>query len=202
MDHQINEDIKDREIRLIGSDGEQMGIMPSKEALKIAQSKDLDLVKIAPTAAPPVCRIMDYGKFRFEQAKKEKEARRNQHIVEIKEIRLSPGIDVHDFNVKLRNALKFLNEGNKVKVAMRFRGREMAHASLGEQLMRQFADNCAEISSLEKPPKLEGRHMIMFLAPKATVKIQEKDGLKNNQDKDIQKGSAVITASGQESENV
>ncbi len=157
-------------MRLIGADGEQLGIMPSKEAFKIATAKSLDLVKIAPTAAPPVCRIMDYGKFRFEQAKKEKEARRNQHIVEIKEVRLSPGIDVHDFNVKLRNAQKFLEEGDKVKVSMRFRGREMAHASLGEQLMRSFAEKCAEISSLEKPPKLEGRHMIMFLASKCVPK--------------------------------
>ncbi len=130
----------------------------------------MDLVKIAPTAAPPVCRIMDYGKFRFEQSKKLKEARKNQRVVEVKEIRLSSGIDVHDFNFKLRNGLKFLEDGDKVKVSVRFRGRQMAHTSIGEQQLLKFAEACKEVSSMERPPKLEGRSMTMLLTPKATVK--------------------------------
>jgi translation initiation factor IF-3 len=156
-------------VRLIGDDGAQLGVMSGRDALKAAQLKELDLVKIAPTANPPVCRIMDYGKFRFEQAKKDKEAKKRQHVVEIKEIRLSPGIDQHDFDFKVKNAQRFLADGDKVKVAVRFRGREMAHTSIGEQLMAKFAETCSEISSVEKPSKMEGRHMIMFLAPK-TIK--------------------------------
>jgi translation initiation factor IF-3 len=170
MSHQINEDIRDREVRLIDEDGSQLGILPLKEALKVAQSKDLDLVKIAPQALPPVCRVMDYGKFRFEQAKKDKEARKNQKIVEIKEIRLSSGIDVHDFNFKLKNAMRFLQDGNKVKVSIRFRGREMAHTKIGEGQLLKFSEACAELASVEKPPKLEGRNMSMFLAPKPPAK--------------------------------
>ncbi len=170
MDHQINEEIRDREVRLIGDDGAQLGIMPLKDAMALAQSKEMDLVKIAPGATPPVCRVMDYGKFRFEQAKKEKEARKNQHVVELKEIRLSSGIDVHDFNFKLRNAIRFLEDNNKVKVSIRFRGREMAHTSIGEQQLIKFAEGCAEFSSVERPPKLEGRSMAMFLTPKAPAK--------------------------------
>jgi len=170
MDHQLNEEIRDKEIRLVGDTGEQLGVMPTKQALEIAQQRDLDLVKIAPTATPPVCKIMDYGKFRFEQSKREKEAKKHQHIVEIKEIRLSPNIDTNDFNVKLRNAIKFLGEGDKVKASIRFRGREMAHTSIGEQIMRRFAEGCAEIAVTEKNPKLEGRHMIMFLSPKPPAK--------------------------------
>ena len=166
MDHQINEEIRDLEIRLIDSDGSQMGIVSVKDALATAYAKDMDLVKIAPTAKPPVCRIMDYGKFRFEQSKKEKEARKNQHVVEVKEIRLSAGIDVHDFNFKLRNALRFLQDGNKIKVSIRFRGREFAHTSLGEQQLLKFAESCAETANVERSPKLEGRSMIMYLTPK------------------------------------
>ena len=153
-------------MRLIGAEGEQLGVLPGKEALLAAQTLELDLVKISPTANPPVCKIMDYGKFRFEQAKRDKEARKRQHVVEIKEIRMSPGIDEHDFDFKMRNAQRFLKDGDKVKVAVRFRGREMAHTSLGEQLLVKFAQCCSEISSVEKPAKLEGRHMTMFLAPK------------------------------------
>lgn len=170
MAHQINEEIRDREVRLIDADGSQLGVLPLKEALKVAQSKDLDLVKIAPQATPPVCRVMDYGKFRFEQAKKDKEAKKNQKTVEIKEIRLSPGIDVHDFNFKLRNAQRFLQDGNKVKVSVRFRGREMAHTKIGEAQLVKFGEACAELANVEKPPKLEGRHMTMFLAPKPPAK--------------------------------
>ncbi len=151
---------------MIGSDGTMLGIMSSDQALALAEEQDLDLVKISPTANPPVCKIMDYGKFRFDQLKKEKEARKNQRVVEIKEIRMSPGIDTNDFNVKLRNALKFLREGNRVKVTVRFRGREMAHTDIGEGLLRTFAAGCAEVANMEKNPKLDGRHMSIFLSPK------------------------------------
>ncbi len=167
--HQINEDILDKEVRLISDTGEQLGIMSVQAAMDIAIEKDLDLVKIAPAAVPPVCKIMDYGKFRFEQAKKEKEAKKNQHIVEVKEIRMSPSIGENDFNVKLKNAQKFLEDGDRVKVAVRFRGREMAHTNLGEALLKDFAAKCAEIASLDKEPKLEGRNMSMFLSPKASA---------------------------------
>lgn len=166
MEHQINEDIRDKEVRLVGGDGEQLGIVSAKEALEIATQKGLDLVKIAPQAQPPVCRVMDYGKFRFEQAKREKEARKNQRVIEIKEIRLTPGIDVGDFNVKVGHALRFLKGGDKVKVSVRFRGREVTHSSLGLELLRRFAESCTEESTVEKQPKLEGRQMLMFLAPK------------------------------------
>jgi translation initiation factor IF-3 len=165
-DMQINEQIRDREIRVITDAGEQLGIMSAREALRIAEEKDLDLVKIAPQATPPVCKIMDYGKYRFEQAKREKEARKNQHIVEIKEIRLSLNIDKHDFETKAGHARRFLKEGNKVKVSIRFRGREMAHPQNGLEIMKRFAQELQEESSVEKPAKLEGRSMIMFLAAK------------------------------------
>lgn len=166
MEHQINEEIRDKEVRLIGDEGEQLGIMSSKEALEAAIDRGMDLVKIAPQAQPPVCRIMDYGKFRFEQAKREKEARKNQRVVDIKEIRLTPGIDVGDLNTKVKNACKFLKGGDKVKVSVRFRGREVTHSSLGLDLLQRFADLCAEVGTVEKNPKLEGRQMHMFLAPK------------------------------------
>ena len=142
--------------------------MSAREALARAEEADLDLVKISPTANPPVCKLMDYGKYKFEQAKREKEARKNQHVVEIKEVRMSPGIDVNDFNVKLRNAMKFLSEGNRVKVTVRFRGREMAHTDIGRDLLQKFAAGCAEIAVMDKDPKLDGRHMNMFLSPKVS----------------------------------
>ena len=164
--HQINEEITDKEIRLIGNEGEQLGIMSAEEALRIATEQDLDLVKIAPGSNPPVCKIMDYGKFRFEQTKKEKDAKKNQRVIEIKEIRMSPGIGDNDFNTKLKNGQKFLNDGNRVKVSVRFRGREMAHTDIGEVLLRNFAEKCADIANLDKAPKLEGRNMSMFLSPK------------------------------------
>ena len=164
--HQINEEILDKEVRLIGDQGEQLGIMSAQEALKIAVEKELDLVKIAPGSKPPVCKVMDYGKFRFEQAKKEKEAKKNQRVIEIKEIRMSPGIGENDFNTKLKNGQKFLNDGDRVKVSVRFRGREMAHTDIGEQLLKDFAAKCADIATLDKNPKLEGRNMSMFLSPK------------------------------------
>lgn len=164
--HQLNEEIRDKEIRLIGETGEQLGIMSSADALHIADERGLDLVKISPQATPPVCKLMNYGKYRFEQSKREKEARKNQHVVEIKEIRMSPGIDVGDFNTKLKNAQKFLTEGNRVKVSVRFRGREMAHTEIGRELLKKFAEQCAEVATMDKAAKLEGRNMSMFLSPK------------------------------------
>ena len=151
---------------MIDSDGSQLGVMPASEALERAYARDLDLVKIAPKATPPVCKIIDYGKYRFEQAKREKEAKKNQHIVEIKEIRLSLNIDTHDFNTTLGHAKRFLSEGNKVKVSIRFRGREMGHPEHGTVIMQKFAEACAEDANVERAAKLEGRNMFMFLAPK------------------------------------
>ena len=164
--HQINEEIRDNEVRLIGSTGEQLGIMSSAQAQHIADEQGLDLVKISPQATPPVCKLMDYGKFRFEQSKREKEARKNQHVVEIKEVRMSPGIDVGDFNTKLKNAQKFVADGNRVKVSVRFRGREMAHTEIGRELLVRFAEAIAETATLDKEPKMEGRSMSIFLSPK------------------------------------
>ena len=140
--------------------------MSAREALEKAMEDDLDLVKISPTAVPPVCKLMDYGKYKFEQTKREKEAKKNQRVVEIKEVRMSPSIDVNDFNVKLRNAQKFLGEGNRVKVTVRFRGREMAHTDIGRNLLVKFAEDCGEVATLDKEPKLDGRHMSIFLSPK------------------------------------
>ena len=165
--HQLNEEIRDKEIRLIGDTGEQLGIMSADEALHIAEERGLDLVKISPQAQPPVCKLMNYGKFKFEQSKREKEAKKNQHVVEIKEIRMSPGIDVGDFNTKLKNAQKFLADGNRVKVSVRFRGREMAHTEIGRDLLTKFAEQCAEVATMEKAAKMEGRSMTMFLSPKS-----------------------------------
>ena len=144
--------------------------MSSQEALRLAEERNLDLVKISPNAVPPVCKLMDYGKFKFEQAKRDKEAKKNQHVVEIKEIRMSPGIDIGDFNVKLRNAQKFLADGNRVKVTVRFRGREMAHTDIGKRLLLDFAAQCSELATMDKDPKLDGRHMSIFLAAKAAAK--------------------------------
>ena len=163
---QINEEIRDKEVRVIDSDGTQLGIMPLSQALDKAAEKNLDLVKIAPQAKPPVCKIIDYGKFKFEQAKKEKEARKNQHVFDVKEIRLSLNIDTHDFNTKLKHTQRFIASGDKVKVSIRFRGREMGHQELGVETMKKFSDACQEFATIEKPAKLEGRSMIMFLAPK------------------------------------
>ena len=166
VQHQLNEEINDKEIRLIGEGGEQMGIVSGEEALRIAEEHGLDLVKISPQATPPVCKLMNYGKYKFEQSKREKEARKNQHVVEIKEIRMSPSIDTNDFNTKVKSAVKFLNDGNRVKVTVRFRGREMAHTSLGQELLAKFGADCSEIATIAKDAKLEGRNMSMFLSPK------------------------------------
>lgn len=167
---QINEEIRDKEVRVIGPDGTQLGIMSSREAYNLAQDARTDLVKIAPNATPPVCRIMDYGKYKFEQIKREKEAKKNQHVTEIKEIRLSLNIDIGDFNTKAKQAIKFINEGNKVKASIRFRGREMAHPELGLTVMDRFAQALAEVGVVEKGAKLEGRSMLMFIAPKPNSK--------------------------------
>lgn len=163
---QINEEIRDKEVRLIDSDGTQLGIVPISKALELASQKDLDLVKIAPQAKPVVCKIIDYGKYRFEQTKREKEAKKNQKIMDLKEIRLSLNIDTHDFNTKLKHASKFIGSGNKVKISIRFRGREMGHPELGYDIMNKFAQQCSEFANIEKPAKLDGRNMLMFLAPK------------------------------------
>lgn len=162
----VNEEIHDKEVRLIDSDGSQLGIVSGKEAQKIAYSKNLDLVKIAPNANPPVCKVMDYGKYRFELAKKEKEAKKNQKVVNIKEVRLSPSIDEHDFQTKAGHAIKFLKGGDKVKVTVRFRGREVHHSALGAEVLTRFAETLTEVGSVDKMPKLEGRNMTMFVVPK------------------------------------
>ncbi len=165
-DLMINEQIRDREVRLIGVNGEQLGIMSAREAMKIAEEAELDLVKIAPTAKPPVCKIIDYGKYRYEMARKEKEARKKQKVVELKEIRLSPNIDTNDLNTKMNAARKFLSKGDKVKVTLRFRGREMAHMNVTRHVLDDFAAELSEIAVMEKPPKVEGRTISMVLAEK------------------------------------
>ena len=162
----INEQIRDREIRLIGEDGQQLGIMSSREAMKIAREAELDLVKIAPQAKPPVCKIIDYGKYRYELARKEKEAKKKQKTIEIKEVRLSPNIDSNDLNTKIASARKFIEKGNKVKVTLRFRGREMAHVQSSRHILDEFAKALEDIALVDKPAKMEGRSMAMFLTEK------------------------------------
>ncbi len=162
----INEQIRDREVRVIGADGEQLGIMSSREALALAEEAELDLVKIAPTAKPPVCKIVDYGKYKYDQMRKEKESKKKQHVVEIKEIRLSPNIDTNDLNTKINAAKKFLTKGDRVKITLRFRGREMAHMQSSKHILDDFAEALVEIAVVEKAPKVEGRSMTMFLTGK------------------------------------
>ena len=162
----INEQIRDKEVRLIGENGEQLGIMSSREAMQLAREAELDLVKIAPTAKPPVCKIIDYGKYRYEQARKEKEAKKKQKVIEIKEVRLSPNIDTNDLNTKTSAARKFLEKGDKVKVTLRFRGREMAHMSKSRHILDDFANALSDIAVIDKPSKVEGRSMVMFLTAK------------------------------------
>lgn len=162
----INEQIKDKEIRVIGEDGEQLGIMTPKEAMKLAEDAGVDLVKIVPTAKPPVCRIVDYGKYKYEQLRKEKEAKKKQKVVEIKEIRLTPNIDTNDLNTKINAAKKFLSKGDRVKITLRFRGREMAHMANSKHILDDFAEALADICVVEKAPKIEGRTMTMFLVEK------------------------------------
>lgn len=162
----INEQIRDKEVRLIGENGDQLGVMSAREALKLAEEAELDLVKIAPTAKPPVCKIIDYGKYRYELARKEKEAKKKQKTVEVKEVRLSPNIDTNDLNTKVNNAKKFIQKGNKVKVTLRFRGREMAHMQTSKHILDDFAEMLKDIATIEKPAKLEGRSISMVLTEK------------------------------------
>ena len=162
----INEQIRDKEIRLIGESGEQIGIMSSREALKLAEEAGLDLVKIAPTAKPPVCKIVDYGKYKYEQVRKEKEAKKKQKVIDIKEIRLSPNIDTNDLNTKIGAARKFLTKGDRVKITLRFRGREMAHMNNSKHILDDIAQSLSDIAVVEKAPKVEGRSMTMFLTEK------------------------------------
>ena len=167
-DHQINDQIRDREVRVIGADGEQLGIMSAAEANALADDRNLDLVKISPQAVPPVCKLMDYGKYRFEQSKKEREFRKNQKVITVKEVRLSATIEDHDVDVKFKNAVKFLKDGNKVKVTIRFRGRQITHSEIGRQVMNEFAERIKEYGTVEKAPQIEGRNMTMFISPRAS----------------------------------
>lgn len=165
-EHQVNEAIRAREVRLIGPNGDQVGVVPLKEALRMAQEANLDLVNVAPQAKPPVCRIMDYGKFRYEQSKREKEARKKQKTIQVKEVRLSPSIEEHDLQTKLRNVKKFLQSGDKVKLTIRFRGREITHQEIGLGILNRMAKEVEDLAQVERQPKLEGRQMIMILSPK------------------------------------
>ncbi len=165
---QINEEIRDNEILVIDSDGKKLGVMSSQDARKLAYDKDLDLVKIAPTSTPPVCRVMDYGKFCFERTKREKEAKKNQKVVSIKEIRMFSAIDTHDFETKVNQACKFLKSGDKIKVSVRFRKRAIAHPQIGEELLGKFKDACSEYGVVDKPAKMEGRSIVMFMSPKVS----------------------------------
>ena len=165
-DLMINEQIRDKEVRLISAEGEQLGVMSAKDAMKLAREANLDLVKIAPQAKPPVCKIIDYGKYRYEMARKEKEARKKQKVIDVKEIRLSPNIDVNDLNTKMNHARKFLQGGNRVKVSVRFRGRELAHTSSGKVILDGFAEKLSDVAVIDKPAKLEGKSMVMFLSEK------------------------------------
>ena len=163
----INEEIRDREVRVVDQNGEQLGVMSSRDALALAEERQLDLVKIAPQARPPVCKLMDYGKYRFEQSKKEREFRKNQKVITVKEVRLSATIEDHDIDVKFKNAVKFLKDGNKVKVTIRFRGRQITHSEIGRQVMVEFADRIKEYGTVDKAPAIEGRNMSMFISPRA-----------------------------------
>jgi translation initiation factor IF-3 len=166
IQHEINNEIRDREVRVIDENGEMLGVMATKEALRISDEKNLDLVKVSPNAKPPVCKILDYGKFRYEEIQRAKEAKKNQKAVVIKEIRMSVRVEEHDINVKVKNCLKFLEQGNRVKVSIRFRGREMAYTDRGKDVLLDFAERASELGLIEKAPKMEGRSMVMFLSPK------------------------------------
>ena len=166
IDLMINEEIRDREVRLIDENGEQLGVMPTQKAMELAEERGLDLAKIQPTAKPPVCKLMDYGKYRFEQSKKEREIRKNQKVIEIKEVRLSATIEDHDVDVKYKAAVKFLQSGNKVKVTIRFRGRQITHSEIGREVMDDFAEKIKEFGIIERRPLIEGRNMTMIIAPR------------------------------------
>ncbi|NPV29642.1 MAG: translation initiation factor IF-3 [Firmicutes bacterium] len=171
-DLRVNEEIRAREVRLVNSDGQQLGIMPLKEGLRVAMEQGLDLVEVAPHAKPPVCRIMDYGKYKYEQSKREREARKKQRIINVKELKLRPNIEEHDFRVKVKNAQRFLMDGDKVKITLMFRGREISHAELGHNLCLRFYEQVRDLAVMEKEPKIEGRNMIMILAPKNQEQVK------------------------------
>lgn len=174
-DYRVNEEIKVREVRLVGEDGEQLGIVSLKEALDLAEERNLDLVEVAPGAKPPVCRIMDFGKFCYEQSKREKEARKKQRIITVKEVKMRPNIERHDMETKEANARRFLEDGDKVKVTIMFRGREVSHSELGLALCRRFAEDLSALATVEKEPKLEGRNMTMFLAPRSDIATSKEE---------------------------
>ncbi len=184
----VNEEIRAREVRVVDPSGNQLGIMPVREALRLAEERQLDLVEIAPQAKPPVCRLMDYGKYKYEQSKREKEARKRQRIINIKEVKLRPSIEEHDFQVKARNAARFLKEGDKVKVTIMFRGREIMHTQLGHQLLLRLAEQVKDLSIIERQPKLEGKNMVMILAPRQDMKPENKQESKQEikQEQEIQ----------------
>ncbi|MFZ5591573.1 MAG: translation initiation factor IF-3 [Bacillota bacterium] len=169
-DFRINEEIRVREVRVVDSDGNQLGIMPTREALRLAEERQLDLVEIAPQARPPVCKLMDFGKYKYEQNKREKEAKKKQKVINIKEIKLRPNIEDHDFQIKAKNAARFLKDGDKVKATIMFRGREIVHTQLGMQLLQRLAEELKDLCNVERQPKLEGKNMIMILSPKADLK--------------------------------
>ncbi|WP_249314607.1 translation initiation factor IF-3 [Gehongia tenuis] len=164
----INDEIREPQVRVIDQNGEQLGILPTRQALQMAEERELDLVKIAPQAKPPVCKMMDYGKYRFEMAKKDKEARKRQKVISIKEVRLSATIGEHDVEVKVKNAVKFLKDGDKVKVTIRFRGRQISHSQIGLEVMKDFFERVKDVANMERQPKVEGRSMVMILSPKET----------------------------------
>ena len=182
----INEQIRAKEVRVIDADGAQLGILATKKALDMAYDKGLDLVEIAPTNVPPVCRIMDYGKYRFDREKKEKEAKKKQQTVDLKEVQLSCRIDTHDFETKVNHALKFLKQGHKVKVSVKFKGREMAHTEIGLEVIKKFGEACTEIGVIEKQPALDGRQMLMFLAPKSASSSKKSKEAKEPKAKDAE----------------
>jgi len=166
----INEQIRDKEVRVIDAEGGQLGVMPTRQALALAEERQVDLVKVAPQAVPPVCKLMDYGKYRFEAAKREKEAKKNQKVINIKEVRLSATIEEHDLSVKAKSAAKFLADGDKVKVSIRFRGRQLTHPEIGQEVMTAFLELISDVAVIDRPAKIEGRTMLMFLSPKSAAK--------------------------------
>ncbi|WP_313884878.1 translation initiation factor IF-3 [Desulfofundulus sp. TPOSR] len=182
----MNEEIRAREVRVVDPSGNQLGIMPVREALRLAEERQLDLVEIAPQAKPPVCRLMDYGKYKYEQSKREKEAKKRQRIINIKEVKLRPSIEEHDFQVKARNAARFLKEGDKVKATIMFRGREIMHTQLGHQLLLRLAEQVKDLSIIERQPKLEGKNMVMILAPRQDIKPENKQESKQETKQEIQ----------------
>ncbi|MDK2888258.1 translation initiation factor IF-3 [Desulfofundulus australicus DSM 11792] len=182
----MNEEIRAREVRVVDPSGNQLGIMPLREALRLAEEHQLDLVEIAPQARPPVCRLMDYGKYKYEQSKREKEARKKQRVINIKEVKLRPSIEEHDFQVKVRNAARFLKEGDKVKATIMFRGREIMHTQLGHQLLLRLAEQVKDLSIIERQPRLEGKNMVMILAPRQDIKPESKQESKQETRQEIQ----------------